>query len=323
MTRFRTWLRTAWPAALVVLGLGCDPTFDPKGTYENRLVLFALLTPGSDSVQVRLQTTYDPPTTDPLAPVPTPALTGATGTLTWGTGQAVLRDTLVPHPDTTRHAGGLHLLTSAARVQRGATYTVRVDVPGYGPAEATTTVPGSAPLMFGNEDLLRQPSSYPGAQLGVIIGLAPQAFGFLPKLVLEYEVISQGNRLERREVPSSLIVTSSDIRPAYPTIRGTTSERATGQSSYELFEYEANAYRYLLQRLYETYGRSDLRFRRAVLTVTVVDRHLFTYYFLVNGFFDPYTVRTDLPDHSNVRGGVGIVGSYAVDSLVVDLPPSI
>jgi hypothetical protein len=106
-------------------------------------------------------------------------------------------------------------------------------------------------------------------------------------------------------------------------MQGVTAERSTGASTYELYGYDVNAYRYFLQRLYETYGSTDLRFLRAILTVTVVDRHLYTYYFLVNGFFDPYTVRTDLPDYSNVRGGVGLVGAYAVDSVVVPLPPSL
>lgn len=311
------WLRAS---AIVVLltGLGCEGTFDPKGTFENRLVLFGLLTPGADSIQIRLQSTYDPPEPDPLSTTTGPDLSGATATILWGSGQSTLRDTLVPHPDTGRYTTGLHLLTTPLRVARGTTYTVRVDLPGYGRAEASTTVPATAPVYFRNVALLLDPTA--SNDLGIIVGLAPEAYGYLPRLVLEYEIVSQGNRLEQREVPSELITTATAVSPEYPRIQSATSARTAGSITYELFEYRASAYRYVLQRLFETYGQGDLRFRRAILTVTTVDRHLYTYYFLVNGFFDPYTVRTDLPDYSNVAGGVGVVGSFAVDSVVVNLP---
>lgn len=304
--------------ALMLVGLGCEETFDPKGTFEDRLVLFGLLTPGADSVQIRLQSTYDPPESDPLSFTAGPDLSGATATIQWNSGQTTLRDSVFSHPDAGRYTTGLHMLTAPLRVARGTTYTVRVDLPGYGRAEASTTVPASAPVYFRNTTLLVDPSA--AEDLGVIVGLASESYGFLPRLVLEYEIVSQGNRVEQREVPSDLITTSSQVSPEYPRIQGETSERRVGTTTYELFEYRASAYGYFLQRLFETYGQSDLRFRRAILTVTTVDRHLYTYYFLVNGFFDPNTVRTDEPDYSNVVGGVGFVGSYAVDTVVVNLP---
>ncbi|MCU0453702.1 MAG: DUF4249 family protein [Bacteroidetes bacterium] len=309
-------------AVIAFMSVACETAFDPEGTFEDRIVLFGLLTPGSDSVQLRLQATYDPPTPDPLSYAGGPDLTGATGRLFWERGaQANLRDTVVPHPDSGRYPTGLHLLTAPVRVVRGVEYTVRVEVPGFAPVEAMATVPGSAPIYFLNEDLLRQPFGHPADRLGIIVGLAPEAEGFIPRVEVEYEVISQGNRIERREVPSSMSVTVSGTVPVYPKIRGASSRRSSGSSTIELYEYEAKAYRFLVQELHETYGSPNLRFRRAILTVRTFDRHLYTYYFLVNGFFDQYTVRTDRPDYSNVRGGVGVVGAFAVDSVVVALPP--
>lgn len=303
-------------ATVLIAVSGCDGVFDPKGTFEQRLVIFGLLTPGSDSVQIRLQSTYDPPGSDPLATTEGPDLSGAAATVLWGSGQATLRDTLVPYPG--RYTTGLHLLTAPLRVARGTAYTVRVDLAGYGRVEASTIVPGPAPIYLRDEVLLHNPAAT--NDLVILIGMAPEARGYLPRLLLEYEIVSQGNRVERREVPSDLVTTESQVSPEYPRLQGAPSDRSAGSTSYGLYQYRSDAYRYLLQRLYETYGQADLRFRRAILTVTTVDRHLYTYYFLVNGFFDLYTVRTDEPDYSNVEGGVGFVGSYAVDSLVVTLP---
>jgi hypothetical protein len=302
--------------AVLIAAAGCDEAFDPKGTFENRLVIFGLLTPDSDSVQIRLQATYDPTESDPLSTTEGRDLSGATATIQWSTGQTTLHDTLVPYPG--RYTTGLHLLTAPLRVARGTAYTVQVDRPGYGRVEARTRVPASAPIYFRDEVLLHDPAA--SNDLVVLIGLAPEAYGYLPRLWLEYEIPSQGNRVERREVPSDLIVTTSQVAPEYPLLQGAPSDRSAGSTSFGLYRYRSNAYRYILQRLYETYGQSDLRFRRAILTVATVDQHFYTYYFLVNGFFDPYTVRTDEPDYSNVDGGVGFVGSYAVDSLVVTLP---
>ena len=317
-------LRLLLIVAVVVL-LACENGFDPRGTFEDRLVLFSVLTPATDTIQVRLQSTYDPPAQDPLSHTTEPTLSGTAASLLWSRGgMLALRDTVVPHPNPGRYTTGLHLLTGVPlRVERGEIYTVRVDVPGYPRAEGTATVPGTAPFYFQNEDVLSHPSDYLTLDMDLLVGLPPDAFGFLPRLYVEYVVLSADSAVERIEVPSSLRVSVNGVDPIYPTLRGSSVAEERTIATVELSTFKTDAYQFALAEVRDRYGLANVRFLRAILYVTLVDEHLYKYYFLVNGFFDPYSVRTDQPDYSNVIGGVGLVGAYTVDSLSVSLPSTI
>lgn len=308
-----------WIALLFGL-LACEETFDPRGTVENRLVLYAVLTPATDTVQVRLQSTYDPPDHDPLSHTTEPTLIPA-AQLLWSGGSVVLSDTVMTHPDSLRYANGMHVLSaSPLRVQRGRSYVVRVDAPGFPRAEATTRVPGPAPFSFRNEAVLTDPASYVDLNVDVLINLPVDAYGYWPRLYLEYQVLSADSAYERVEVPSELEIKDSDVRPVYPTLRGALSPGERSVPSLEVFRYAGDAYRYAIADVQKRYTAANVRFRRVILYLTLVDEHMYKYYYIVHGFFDPYSVRTDEPDYSNVAGGVGVVGSYTFDSLSVSLP---
>lgn len=309
-------------AILSLFGLlACEETFDPRGTKEDRLVLYAILSPATDTVLVRLQATYDPPSSDPLSHRTEPTLT-PTSQLLWSGGSAALTDSIIPHPDPIRYTNGMHVLkASPLRVVRGRSYVVQVDAPGFPRAEATTRVPGAAPFSFRNEDVLVHPADYENLDIDLLVDLPVEAYGFWPRLFLEYEVLSTDSVLERVEVPFELATSVDGVEPVYAMLRGASSVGHRTVSSLEVFTYEQDAYRYAIDHVRERYAAGSVRFRRVILYLTIVDEHLYKYYYIVHGFFDPYSVRTDEPDYSNVAGGAGVVGSYTVDSLTISLPP--
>ncbi len=301
--------------------LACDDSFDPRGTMENRLVLYAILSPATDTVLIRLQATYDPPSSDPLSHRTEPTLT-PTSQLLWSGGSAALTDTVLPHPDPVRYTNGMHVLkTSPLRVVRGRSYVVQVDVPGFPRAEATTRVPGAAPFSFRNEDVLIHPTSYEDLDIDLLIDLPVEAYGYWPRLFLEYEVHSADTLLERVEVPFELETSVDGVEPVYATLQGASTSAFRTVPSQEVFTYAQDAYLYAIAHVRERYAAGTVRFRRVILYLTIVDEHLYKYYYIVHGFFDPYSVRTDEPDYSNVAGGAGVVGSYTLDSLAISLPP--
>jgi len=53
------------------------------------------------------------------------------------------------------------------------------------------------------------------------------------------------------------------------------------------------------------------------------DAALYNNYSVENLFRDPYTIRLDEADYTNILGGVGVFGSLAVDSTVRALPEQI
>jgi hypothetical protein len=91
-------------------------------------------------------------------------------------------------------------------------------------------------------------------------------------------------------------------------------------STFEVYErlvFRLDVYKAFLADLKSRYG--EVNVTRALYVLTQVDANLYTYYSVVNGFLDPYSIRTDLPDFTNITGGVGLFGAIVEDSLYVDL----
>jgi hypothetical protein len=59
---------------------------------------------------------------------------------------------------------------------------------------------------------------------------------------------------------------------------------------------------------------SDIRINGAALKITDYDRNLASYYSSTNGYLDSYSIRLDENTYSNIIGGLGIFGSYKVNS---------
>lgn len=66
-----------------------------------------------------------------------------------------------------------------------------------------------------------------------------------------------------------------------------------------------------------------VRFQDVVFQVIQFDAALYNNYSVENLFRDPYTIRLDEADYTNILGGVGVFGSLAVDSTVRALPEQI
>lgn len=74
-----------------------------------------------------------------------------------------------------------------------------------------------------------------------------------------------------------------------------------------------------LGAIYDRYPLGTVHVKRALVLMTQVERNLYTYVKVVNGFQDAYSIRTDQPDYTNIVGGHGIFGAMVEDSLSVDL----
>ena len=121
----------------------------------------------------------------------------------------------------------------------------------------------------------------------------------------------------RSEVPSSVAsVNGSDIQFNYPKLtRRVTDVRVANVN----VGFSLTAYSAFFGKLKSQYGTDGFKLTSATFILTQVEENLYKYYNLANGFQDPYSIRTDLPDYSNIAGGLGVFGAMVEDSVVVDL----
>ncbi|MEK6571100.1 MAG: hypothetical protein AABZ61_07005 [Bacteroidota bacterium] len=66
-----------------------------------------------------------------------------------------------------------------------------------------------------------------------------------------------------------------------------------------------------------------MRFVQAVFYLIQFDEPLWNYHNVANNLGERYSVRTDEPDYTNIKGGFGVFGSATIDSTVWPLPEKI
>ena len=302
--------------------LSCNQPFDPKAPFQEQLVVFSVLSTDRNAQFVRVERNYMPPDFDPLAVVADKAIPGAQVTVTDGIATYRLRDTTLPRLDTSRFKSPLHsFVMSPFSAQAGKTYRVTVQSPGLVSATATATVPSkSFPSMaITVSTILDNPDRFKsneGMVFNVVLSTITR--GFVGRLFLDYEVLEGSEWVSKRtEVP--LLA----LDPKVPSLKYVTYPQMIARTSTGFAAQVFKNYLYtatLNSISFDRYKSNKLIFNRVVFQVLQADKNLFNYFNVAHAYRDAQSIRLDEPMFSNVAGGVGLVGAYALDSLVHLLP---
>lgn len=286
-------------AVLAFLGMqGCDNGFSPKGGFTPLLVVYGVLRNDVPYQIIRVEQTYDSEDLQPDQPQAQPIIPDARVWITSRSGTFGFTDTLLTLPGgETRKVWICRTLVPMENVQ----YTLHVSAPGLGDATATTIFPSR---LYAS---ITPVGGYGGPRDTMLVKPTYEMFAS-PPVAAYYRIHVaasswvNGTPVEkRREVPIAHAPDSSWVYPAPSTLT-----RLYVPTSY----------------IKETRERlRSLDSADSFLGILVVghalDQGLYQYYKVVRGFQDPISMRTDIPDISNVSGGLGIFGSLASDSTRV------
>jgi len=318
-------LFTAVAGVVLLFFEACDVPFSPSAPFQPRMVVYCVLTTESDTQYLRVCSTYDPPDNDPAKNLEDHPVTDATVTISSDSALYQFQKTTVQRADTSRYASGIVAYVSYPfRPARGTTYRLTVSSPSIGTATSVSTVPGVAQVSPVNFFCLRDPYRYGLWDYGIQAVLSPQAKGFLARLEVEYLALTpQGWQLKRRQIPVAMRVISK-YRGTWEFFHPEVRRRSSYNAGYR----EAEVFSVLewIKFLENVIWFSDgdgVQFQDVVLKVIQFDQPLYDNYSVANLFRDPYSVRIDEADYTNISGGVGLFGSQAVDSTVSVLPEHI
>ena len=311
-----------WFVALVLSAhlSGCSEEFNPHGVYEEKVVVFAILTTLSDTQYVRIYKTYDPPAFDPLAVTTDQAVTGAQVVIREGSTLYRFRDTTIVRVDRSRYRTDINAYVAYSFVvQPGKTYLLEIVLPDGRILQSALTVPPPAIMRNDNYLALQNPFLF-SEEIDLKSFLSPLARGYVVRTFVEYEVFAHGAwRPRREEIPlairSQLDCTTFDA--VYPPLL----RRKPGQP--ELSLYLVSAYTSTLRKIWNSHPRSDVRLKQVAFELNQLDKNLYDYYSLVNGFRDEFSIRTDEPDYSSIPGALGIFGALTKQRLVVSIPDTL
>lgn len=311
------------PSGLAMLFFAsCNQPFDPRAPFQQQMVVFSIFSTDRNVQFVRVERNYMPADFDPLAYNLDNSVENALVTIKDGADIYRFRDTTLPRSDTSRFKFPLHAYACTPfSVQFGKSYEVTVQSPQLGAASASVTVParGLPTMALVTPSILDDPSGHrDDADIIFNAVLSNSAKGFVGQLYVDYDVLKGTEWSEERvEVPLAFAGPElRDLRLArYPELTARTPISRVAVA------YKNDLYRAVLRSVSsERYRPNKLIFNRIVYQFLQADKNLFNYYSIAHSYRDAQSMRLDEPMYSNVSGGVGLVGAYALDSLVHLLP---
>lgn len=300
-------------AAIVLATSSCNEPFSPNGPFEPHMVVYSVLTTQSDTQYARVYANYEGYNSSSDNADTTAQVVISTGNLS-----AVLRATLLPRNDQTKYSTPIRAFFAYPfKVQPESTYTIMVTSSILQGMSASTTVPGKGAVRCDNHGVMDHPDYITKDPIIVVADLAQNTIGYQVRLLIEYGLRNDSSFVAEKEVPAAVGRDRNSVPVLiYPSMERKTADRV-------VFQYRLSLYVYTIQEIYRQYGTTNVAFKRAKFYLLQTDEHLFTYYNVANGFQDPYSIRTDQPDYSNIPGGLGVFGSFNADSVYYDLPSTI
>lgn len=307
-------LAAAYVIILLIVG-GCDESFDPRGPYVKRLVVYGVVSSRSDSQYVRIYTTYNPAGFDPLENTSDTYVRNATVSMTDDSATYIFNETVILRDEKSRYSSDVvAYFAYPCPTRPGKAYSLAI-ASDQGNATAKVSVPGKG-YVFNNTPYIFVRPKTSTEDIPVSIGLSPVTQAYLIRLYINFDVGDGPNLTHMRlEVPSAIDSAGGSFQYAYRYAYPTLTRRPASSAVNLVFP--RGAYLALYRNLENLYGVFQLT--SATFVLTQVESNLYNYYNLANGFRDPYSIREDQPDFSNIVGGFGVFGAMVEDSVVVDL----
>ena len=308
--------------ACIAGAAGCNSPFSPKGPYVDNVVVYGILTNRSDTQYVRVYSTYNPPGVDPTAQKSDNPLSGAGIAVSGGTGAFQFIEKTIPRLDKSRYVDNILAYASYPFViEPGATYNLNVATKSLGEVSATVTVPKRGRIQFLNSYVLNGKGS-DDENIVVYGWIRELTYGVMMQLHLFYDVLEGESWVTHREEIPAVGITFSDGSKVYfyPAMRRRQSSTLVrDKEENEMFVFYRTAYFDKVGAILNRYPVGKVHIKQALVVLTQVDKDLYAYSKRVNGFDDPFSIRTDLPDYTNILGGHGIFGAMIDDSASVDI----
>ena len=290
---------------------GCNQPFLPDGGYDARLVVYGILSSPADTQYVRIGRTS---TTGATIDV-----TDATVDIVPGNGDPTirLRDTVVMHADPSGTIAPYHVYAAANFTPKSrVAYRLNVLPAAGGTAGGTALGLGPADVTLVNPGAL----SGPADSLVILASFGMASGAFVVHLYVDYRVVAGGNvTVGSAEVPvASTVDATGKAVPLYPAFARVPVVVGTATAS---VTYDRAFYQQTIARIINANPPGAVTFTGARYTLTQIDDALYDYYYVRNGPKDTSTLRLDVPDFTNVAGGLGVIGCMQILSRTASIGP--
>ena len=310
---------------IALIMLACDEPFTPKGPFEQKMAVFAILSTNADTQYVRLFRSFDPPGFNPDETTEGRMIKVAAVTVAQNGRTTQYRVNALPRTDTSNLSGDMIAYVAAPfRPEGGKTYELSVKTETDGNLSATIAVPDTGwirclnPWAMSISRVLYDRTK--NEDIAVQANISSGATGYMVQFYIEFSALKGSEWVAMRmEIPNrAYAIDSTIISYGYPILmRRSTYPGLPHEHQVQGATFSVDAYRQKLKELLSTYG-NNLLIHLALFIQTQVEENLYKYYNIANGFQDPRSVRMDTPDWTNINGGLGLFGAVVQDSAYVE-----
>lgn len=287
-------------SVLVIFISGCENTFDPKAEFKEELVVYSIFSKTQPEQVVRLESTFDAEFTNPKQPLAKRNITDA---------DVFVRD----NQSGKDYKFEKRQVNEAGEAERYIWvnseivptevhyYSMRIVIDGNIVVKADMQQP-SPPFL---QVSFRSTGSVGG---GVHVGAAgvsrtapPKGFYF--RLFVRGEVVEGGNT----------VIVTEEVPYSFNSSLGEAGEYVfTTPGREETIVFPTGYIAKVKGKLINNYGATNITIRAFGFSM---DRNFYNYYKVVRGFEDPVSIRQDLPNITNISGGLGVFGAMTTDSI--------
>jgi hypothetical protein len=286
---------------LTLVLTGCNQPFEPDGPLNSTLVVYGIFSSRIDTQYVRLSSTF--------GATPAQEIRNAAVTVT-GNGRIItFRDTTVRWLDTTGNPSPTNVYVAYnAPVQGNAVYQLQISTPSGLTASASMTA-------LGQPSLSLKPGVTPGffvlsRRFTTLSGAA-----ILHSYLDYYALVNNGWELHTEEIPSRRYLDAGGNDAfEYPSFSPVGILASTGTD----VSIDSTLFQITRVRVLKKYAPAPVVYLDIRFIISQIDDFLYDYYYLNNGPVDNSSIRLDVPDFTNIRGGFGVFGSRA--EVILFLP---
>lgn len=293
---------------LIVLALyGCDESFSPKGDYQERFALFAIMRADTNLQVVTLYHSYDVKGLDPFENKEDPFISNAFVRI-WKNKDDVyiLKDSSIERRIEQRYSSAAkYYYTDSLIPEKNDKLEIEALLPNGRRLKAETQIP----YIVDTDYSLTDGTIPVKGRNNIIVAWRPREENIIyaPQLTIIYKKVENGvATLHHKIIPQKYLIVDGKEIAIYPQ-----------PSNKTYVEYEKEALDRAFAEISEgDPNKSSYRILTLITKILIYDRNLSAYYSSSNKFGDDYSVRVDESDFSNVEGGFGVFGSYSVKKIV-------
>lgn len=296
----------------------CDDNVNPKTNFKEEYILNCVLSVDTNYQVATISHSYDVAGFDPNTNKIDPFIKGAQVKVFYRDSVFVFKDTSISRSSDSKYSAPLNFY-----------YTKKLKPSTYSQLRIEATLPNGKVLKANTESFFlnilyfsKTIERYPPISSNQITFSWDKINGdkfestiyFAPELAIVYQKFENGvwNKYYKK-VPTRYIENNPNKPPIYPEI-------SVGKNS---ISFDTLAIGIALREISnDDPQKKNYKIEKALFRLLILDKNLAAYYSMQKTFLDEFSVRVNQPDFTNIEGGLGVFGIYAVKKSEIQIDAS-